>query len=115
MAFVASAAVLPAGRDGWAFGLSALGIPGAVTAVWTVLFPRMIVSSGSGRSLTLWSAVSAHLTLVVMTIVAAIFVPLVLLYQGWSFWVFRQRLTRPVMQPAPAQERHPAAERRRRG
>ena len=34
-----------------------------------------------------------------MTIVAAIFVPLVLLYQGWSYWVFRQRLTRPPRSP----------------
>ena len=115
VAFAASAAVLPAGRDGWAFGLSALGILAAVTAVWTALFPRVIVSSGPGPSLTLWSAASAHLTLVVMTIVAAIFVPLVLSYQGWSFWVFRQRLTRPVTQPAPAPERPPAAERHRRG
>ena len=38
---------------------------------------------------------SEHNTLVVMTVVAAIFVPFVLLYQGWTYWVFRRRLTRP--------------------
>jgi cytochrome d ubiquinol oxidase subunit II len=38
-----------------------------------------------------------------MTVVAAIFVPFVLAYQGWSFWVFRQRLTRPAAQSAPSQ------------
>jgi hypothetical protein len=37
-----------------------------------------------------------------MIIVAAIFVPLVLAYQGWSYWVFRQRLTRPTGSPAAA-------------
>jgi cytochrome d ubiquinol oxidase subunit II len=37
-----------------------------------------------------------------MTVVAAIFVPLVLAYQGWSFWVFRQRLIRPGAQSAPS-------------
>ena len=37
-----------------------------------------------------------------MTIVAAIFVPLVLAYQGWSYWVFRQRLTRPAGSASPS-------------
>ena len=41
-------------------------------------------------------------TLLVMTVVAAIFVPLVLAYQGWTYWVFRQRLTRPPMRPGPS-------------
>src|SRR5258708_17082775 len=66
-----------------------------------------MVSSGTGPSLTVWNAASANETLVVMTIVAAIFVPLVLLYQGWSYWVFRQRLTRPVAQPGPEQPEQP--------
>ena len=66
-------------RDGLAFGLSALGIVAACAAVFTALFPRVMVSSGPGPSLTIWSAASANLTLVVMTVVAAIFVPFVLL------------------------------------
>jgi cytochrome d ubiquinol oxidase subunit II len=37
-----------------------------------------------------------------MTIVAAIFTPIVLLYQGWTYWVFRQRLVRPAAGAAPA-------------
>jgi cytochrome d ubiquinol oxidase subunit II len=89
-----------AGRAGLAFGLTALGIVGLTAAVFTALFPRVMVSSGPGPALTIWSAASAHLTLLVMTVVAAIFVPLVLVYQGWSYWVFRQRLTRPAESPA---------------
>jgi cytochrome d ubiquinol oxidase subunit II len=101
-AFIASGALAAIGRDGLAFGLSALGIVAAVAAVFTALFPRVMPSSGPGAALTIFSAASAHETLLVMTIVAAIFVPLVLAYQGWSYWVFRQRLVRPVAQPGPS-------------
>jgi hypothetical protein len=41
----------------------------------------------------------AHITLVVMTVVAAIFTPLVVADQSWSYWVFRRRLTRPAQGP----------------
>jgi cytochrome d ubiquinol oxidase subunit II len=110
LALVASCLVLAiaagwlvlARRAGLAFGLSALAILSATAALFTALFPRVLVSTGPGPALTVWSAASAHLTLVVMTIVAAIFVPFVLLYQGWSYWVFRQRLTRPPGQPGLA-------------
>jgi cytochrome d ubiquinol oxidase subunit II len=102
LAFAVSGILVHLGRDGSAFALSALGVLAAVAAVFTALFPRVMVSSGPGPSLTIWNAASANLTLVVMTVVAAIFVPLVLAYQGWSFWVFRQRLTRPPdAQPVP--------------
>jgi cytochrome d ubiquinol oxidase subunit II len=102
LAFVVSGVLVSIGRAGFAFGLSALGIVAVVAAVFTALFPRVMVSSGPGPSLTIWSAASAHLTLVVMTVVAAIFVPLVLGYQAWTYWVFRQRLTRPPVQPDAA-------------
>lgn len=91
-----------AGRDALAFGLSAAGILAASAAIFSALFPRVMVSRGPGPSLTIWSAASAHTTLLVMTVVAAIFVPFVLGYQGWSYWVFRQRLIRPAQQPSPA-------------
>jgi cytochrome d ubiquinol oxidase subunit II len=89
-------------RDGLAFGLSAAGIMAAAGAIFAALFPRVMVSSGPGPALTIWSAASAHETLLVMTVVAAISVPLVLAYQGWTYWVFRQRLTRPAARPGPS-------------
>ncbi len=100
LAFAASGPLARAGRPGWTFGLSAAGILAACAAVFAALFPRVIVSSGPGPSLTVWSAASAHQTLLVMTVVAAVFTPFVLVHQGWSYWVFRQRLTRPA-QPGP--------------
>ena len=102
LAFAAAGALVLASWDGLAFGLSALGIVAVLAAVFTALFPRVMVSSGPGPSLTIWSAASAHETLLVMTVVAAIFVPFVLAYQGWSYWVFRQRLIRPAGAPGPS-------------
>src|ERR1700683_3458585 len=120
LAFVVSGLLVRSGRAVLAFGLSALGITAASAAIFAALFPRVLVSSGPGPSLTIWSAASANLSLVVMTVVAAISLPLVLLYQGWSYWVFRQRLTRPPGQAgATAPQRAPgpaaAAQQRRRG
>ncbi|HEV3287485.1 MAG TPA: cytochrome d ubiquinol oxidase subunit II [Streptosporangiaceae bacterium] len=115
LAFAVSGILVRAGRPGVAFGLSALGIVAAVAAVFTALFPRVMVSSGPGPALTVWSAASAHQTLLVMTVVAAIFVPVMLVYQGWSYWVFRQRLTRPGPSPAsPPPGRSVGAQRDRR-
>lgn len=80
--------------DGWAFATSAMSIIFTVVTFFLILFPRVMVSSVSPDfSLTIYSAASSPYTLRVMTIVAAIFVPLTLIYQGWSYWIFRQRIT----------------------
>ena len=82
-----------AGRDGVAFTLTALTI-GLITAtLFLNLYPRVLVSSTSkAYSLTIWSSSSTHYTLVVMTVVALLLTPVVLLYQGWSYHVFRHRI-----------------------
>jgi cytochrome d ubiquinol oxidase subunit II len=82
------------GRGGWAFGTTALGIVGGVATLFTGLYPRVMVSSPDfANSLTVSNAASAHYTLAVMTVVAAIVTPVVLLYQGWTYYVFRARVT----------------------
>jgi cytochrome d ubiquinol oxidase subunit II len=64
--------------------------------VFLNLYPRVLVSTISvANNLTIVNTASQHYTLGVMTIVAAIFTPFVLLYQGWSYWVFRARVRRP--------------------
>jgi cytochrome d ubiquinol oxidase subunit II len=81
------------GRSGIAFALSAVGTLGTVATLFTSLYPRVMVSSPDfANSLTVQSTASAHYSLAVMTVVAAIFVPLVLLYQGWTYHVFRARV-----------------------
>jgi cytochrome d ubiquinol oxidase subunit II len=57
------------------------------------MYPRVLISSTNpAYSLTISNAASSPYTLGVMSIVALIFVPLVLAYQGWTFWVFRKRV-----------------------
>ena len=55
----------------------------------------MISSTNAAYNLTVNNAASGHYALVVMTVVAVLFFPIVLLYQGWSFHVFRQRVSAP--------------------
>ena len=74
----------------------------AVTLLFVELFPRVMVSSTDfAWSLTTSNASSSHYTLVFMTIVALVMTPVVLLYQGWTYYVFRARLgqVEPVKNP----------------
>jgi len=81
------------GRNGWAFAATGLGAIGFVATIFTGLYPRVLVSDPVfANSLTISNAASGEYALRVITIVAAIFVPLVLLYQGWTYYVFRRRL-----------------------
>jgi cytochrome d ubiquinol oxidase subunit II len=92
-AFVLAAVFVYAGRSGSAFVLSAVGTAGIVATIFTSLYPRVMVSSPDfANSLTVQNTASAHYTLAVMSVVAAIFLPLVLLYQGWTYHVFRARV-----------------------
>jgi cytochrome d ubiquinol oxidase subunit II len=82
------------GRSGRAFAMTAAGIALTVVTLFTSLYPRVLVSSPDfGNSLTVENAASAHYTLAVMTVVALIVMPIVLLYQGWTYYVLRARLT----------------------
>ena len=79
---------------GKAFGGTCLAILLFFTALFSDLFPMtMISSTDSAFDMTLNFSSSSHYTLVVMTVVAALLVPVVLLYQAWTYWVFRQRLS----------------------
>ena len=84
------------GREGWAFVANGLAIVLVTGAAFGRLFPSVLPSSGvAGHGLTIEAAAAGHLTLVVMSVVALVFTPLVLAYQAWTYWVFRARLTRP--------------------
>lgn len=80
-------------RDGFAFAATAIAIVSTVAAFFVGLYPSVLVSSSKpAYNLTVFSASSSHHTLALMAIVALIFTPIVLLYQGWTYWVFRARL-----------------------
>jgi cytochrome d ubiquinol oxidase subunit II len=92
-AVVLALVLVLARRSGWAFVMTAFAAVLWVATIFTSLYPRVMVSSPDfGNSLTVDNASSAHYTLVVMTVVAAIFVPVVLVYQGWTYHVFRARV-----------------------
>lgn len=80
-------------RNGWAFVVASLAILLTVSTLFLTLFPQVMVSSTNPEwSLTIYNASSSPYTLRTMSIIAAIFVPIVLAYQGWTYWVFRKRL-----------------------
>jgi cytochrome d ubiquinol oxidase subunit II len=81
-------------REGWAFIFSALAIATFVSNLFFALYPRVMPSSlGAQFDLTITNASSTEYTLKVMTVVALIMTPLVLIYQGWTYWVFRKRVS----------------------
>ena len=95
VALLAVGALLRLRRPGWAFALMGMTIALLVAFLMAGLFPRVMVSSlVPTNSLTIYSASSTPYTLKVMTIVAAIMVPIVMAYQAWSYWIFRKRLRR---------------------
>ncbi len=83
-------------KEGLAFTFSAVTLVGAVTFLFCVLYPY-VMPNIDGRtpenSLTITNASSTPYTLKIMTIVAIIFVPVVLAYQAWTYWVFRKRVS----------------------
>lgn len=87
-------------NDGFAFAASAFAIAAVIGQIFIALYPNVMVSSTSAAyNLTVNNAAAGHYSLVVMTIAAALFMPIVLLYQGWSFRVFRRRVTAPPTSP----------------
>jgi cytochrome d ubiquinol oxidase subunit II len=82
------AAILAAGYfirkklDGWAFLMTAITIAFSLVTLFMILYPNVMI----------YNASSSPYTLQMMTIVALIFVPIVLIYQGWTYWVFRKRI-----------------------
>ncbi len=88
-------------REGTAFTLGAVTIVASVAALFFALFPNVMPSTlAAGSSLTIDNASSTDYTLTIMSWAALIFLPLILAYQGWTYWVFRKRVTRARIEKA---------------
>ncbi len=95
-AVVGAALFAEAHSEGWAFAAAATAIGSVVGSILFELFPRVMVSSTStAYDLTVANSASPSYTLKVLTVVAVVFFPVVLAYQGWSLWVFRKRIVGP--------------------
>ncbi|TWH01497.1 cytochrome d ubiquinol oxidase subunit II [Nocardioides sp. J9] len=110
VAFVVAAATLVgagaaarAGREGWAFLGTFVTIALAVGGLFLALFPDVMPTTlAAGTSLTTTNAAATSYTLGIMTVTAVVFTPLVLLYQGWTYWVFRKRIATHHIPVSPA-------------
>jgi cytochrome d ubiquinol oxidase subunit II len=93
IAAVAAVVLTRAADERWAFAATATAIGAVVVTLFVSLYPRVMVSDPDfGNSLTVENASSAHYSLTVMTVVAVVLLPVVLLYQAWTYHVFRARL-----------------------
>lgn len=82
------------GREGWSFIFNSVAIATFVSTLFYALYPRVMPSSlGAQFDLTITNASSTDYTLKVMTYVAVVMTPIVLIYQGWTYWVFRKRVS----------------------
>ncbi len=89
------------GGDGWAFACTAMVVAMVVILLFGSLYPNLVPSTlDPAWSLTIENASSTPYTLKIMTWAALIFAPLVIAYQGWTYWVFRQRISADRI-PAP--------------
>ena len=94
LALLAGVAAAGAAREGWAFLGTFVTIVLAVAGLFVALFPDVMPTSlADGTSLTTTNAAATAYTLKIMTGVAVVFTPIVLVYQGWTYWVFRKRIS----------------------
>lgn len=81
------------GRAGWAFVASSGTLTGIILTAGFSMFPFLLPSTAMpNASLTIWDATSSHLTLNILFWVVMVFMPIVLSYTAWSFYVMRGRI-----------------------
>ena len=79
--------------EGWAFVMSGLNIVLTQVAFFSLMFPRVMVSSlNPAWSLTIYNTAASPRAMEVMSIVALIFIPVVVAYESWSYYIFRKRI-----------------------
>jgi cytochrome bd ubiquinol oxidase subunit II len=95
--------------DGWAFACTALVVAAVVILLFGVLYPDLVPSTLNKQwSLTIYNASSTPYTLKIMTWVTAFFAPLTVVYQAWTYWVFRQRISTDRIPPSIGLTRRPS-------
>ncbi|QLL09712.1 cytochrome d ubiquinol oxidase subunit II [Mycobacterium vicinigordonae] len=93
--------------DGWAFVCTLLVVASVVVLLFGSLYPNLVPSTlNSQWNLTIYNASSTDYTLKIMTWVTAIMTPLTVVYQAWTYWVFRQRISADRIPPSIGLTRH---------
>src|SRR5499427_3684939 len=89
-------------RDGFSFAATAVTIASCIVAIFVGLYPNVMVSSTSAaNNLTVYNTASGGYSLKIMTVVVIVLLPVVLAYQGWTYYVFRRRVSKQQFQPQP--------------
>jgi cytochrome bd ubiquinol oxidase subunit II len=87
--------------DGLAFFCSAVVVAAVVMLLFGVLYPNLVPSTLNDQwNVTIYNASSTPYTLKIMTWVTAFMAPLTIVYQAWTYWVFRQRISAEQIPPA---------------
>ena len=95
--------------DGFAFVCALVVVASVVVLLFGALFPNLVPSTlNSQWNVTIYNASSTPYTLKIMTWVAAIMTPLTVAYQGWTYWVFRQRISADGIPPSIGLTRRPS-------
>jgi cytochrome bd ubiquinol oxidase subunit II len=103
IAVVAAVWLVYAHREGFAFAATAVTMASCILSLFTDLYPNVMVSStNKAYNLTVANTASNPYSLKAMTVVVVIFLPLVLGYQTWTYYVFRRRVSRQEFQPPGA-------------
>jgi len=94
-ALLAGVALVVRRREGWAFVATAVAVAATTAVLFGALFPAVLPSLlDPAFDLTVANAASRPYTLTILSWIGVVFLPLVVLYQSWSYWVFRRRVTR---------------------
>jgi cytochrome d ubiquinol oxidase subunit II len=115
LAVLAAASLVYARRDGFAFSATTVTIASCILSIFVDLYPNVMVSStNAAYNLTVYNTASTPYSLKAMTVVVVIFLPLVIVYQAWTYYVFRKRISasdfQPPEAPAPPPEAVPGRE-----
>ena len=95
LALVSVIFMLQKNAAGWAFAMTTVAIAFSTITIFMGLYPRVLVSSlNPAWSLTIYNSSSSLYSLGIMSIVALLFIPMILIYQGWSYRIFRQRVSK---------------------
>ena len=103
LAVLAAVWLVYAGRDGFAFAATTVTVASSIITIFVDLYPNVMVSSTNrAYNLTVQNTASYPYSLKAMTVIVILFLPLVLAYQAWSYYVFRRRVSASDFQAPPA-------------
>jgi cytochrome bd ubiquinol oxidase subunit II len=102
LAVIAAVWLVYSRSDGFAFAATTVTMAACIVSIFTGLYPNVMVSStNTAYNLTVHNTASGAYSLKVMTVVVVIFLPFVLAYQTWTYYVFRRRVSTQEFQPSP--------------